>query len=237
MKHLKTYTLYERVSKETKLFESIDNEINFDKVVEVLSNECSEFLELLEKWNIEGVFRGHKMCEDGDISNGFWKFSSRGNRIPRDTKSQISKLLDEGLQKKFGIPLRSNGVFASKDISIADDYGNQFFGSETDSFDPLYSGFRPQAETFLFFPKNGFRYFWNPKINDLYTELRDNRSWYNKEPFFWNSSEQRDFQEIIDGYQEGEIEKIKRQEITFICDEYYLLDLEYYDKFLNYFIK
>ena len=31
------------------------------------------------------------------------------------------------------------------------------------------------------------------KINDLYTELRDNRSWYNKEPFFWNSSEQRDF--------------------------------------------
>ena len=98
-----------------------------------------------------------------------------------------------------------------------------------------YGKFRNTA--FLFFPKNGFRYFWNPQIDDLYTDLRDNRSWYNKETFFWNPSEKREFQEIIDGYQEGEIEKVKWQELTFICDEYYLLDLEYYDQFLNYFIK
>ena len=248
MKYLKSY----------KLFESIDSEVNFDnfniissevkegilyndkskwlEIVDVLSTECSEFIGLLKKWNIEGIYRGQKMREDGNITDGFWKFTPRVDRTPRDTKSEISRLLDEGLKKKFGIPLRSNGVFASKDISIADDYGNQFFGEETD-FDTAYSGFRPQAATFLFFPKNGFRYFWNPKINDLYTELRDNRSWYNKEPFFWNSSEQRDFQEIIDGYQEGEIEKIKRQEITFICDEYYLLDEDYFDQFIDYFIR
>jgi hypothetical protein len=209
MRYLQTY----------KVFESIDSEVNFDKIVEVLSTECSEFIGLLKKWNIEGIYRGQKMWEDGNITDGFWKFTPRVDRTPRDTKSQISRLLDEGLKKKFGIPLRSNGVFASKDISIADDYGSQFFGA------------------FLFFPKNGFRYFWNPKINDLYTELRDNRSWYNKEPFFWNSSEQRDFQEIIDGYQEGEIEKVKRQEITFICDEYYLLDEDYCDQFIDYFLK
>ena len=249
MKYLKSY----------KLFESIDSEVNFDnfniissevkegilyndkskwlEIVDVLSTECSEFIGLLKKWNIEGIYRGQKMREDGNITDGFWKFTPRVDRTPRDTKSEISRLLDEGLKKKFGIPLRSNGVFASKDISIADDYGNQFFGDESASFDPLYSGFRPQAATFLFFPKNGFRYFWNPKINDLYTELRDNRSWYNKEPFSWKSSEQKDFQEIIDGYQEGEIEKIKRQEITFICDEYYLLDEDYCDQFIDYFIR
>ena len=209
MKHLKSY----------KLFESIETEINFDKIVEVLSTECSEFIGLLKKWNIEGIYRGHKMWEDGNITDGFWKFTPRVDRTPRDTKSQISRLLDEGLEKKFGIPLRSNGVFASKDMSIAKDYGK----------------FRNTA--FLFFPKNGFRYFWNPQIDDLYTDLRDNRSWYNKETFFWNPSEKREFQEIIDGYQEGEIEKVKWQELTFICDEYYLLDLEYYDQFLNYFIK
>lgn len=219
MKHLKTYTLYERVSKETKLFESIDTEINFDKVVEVLSTECSEFLEILEKWNIEGVFRGHKIWDEGNIVKGFWNIKPFDNRLSRDTKSSISKLLDDGLQKKFGIPLRSKGVFTSKDLSIAKDYG------------------KFKNEAFLFFPKNGFRYFWNPQIDDLYTELRDNRSWYNKEPFFWSSFEKRQFQEIIDGYQEGGIEKVKWQEITFICDEYYLLDLDYYDKFLNYFIK
>ena len=89
----------------------------------------------------------------------------------------------------------------------------------------------------MFFPKNGFRYFWNPEVDDLFTLLRDDISWYEKDPFFWNSSEKREFQQIIDGYQEGGIEKVKWQEITFVCDEYYLLDLDYYDQFLNYFIK
>jgi hypothetical protein len=225
MKHLQTY----------KLFESIDSEINFDKVVEVLSTECSEFLDLLEKLNIEEgkinytngygnsttqcLYRGHKLWDDGNIVKGFWKIKPFENRLSRDTKSDISKLLDEGFEKKFGIPLRSKGVFTSKDWSTASDYG------------------RHRNEAFLFFPKNGFRYFWNPEVDDLFTLLRDDISWYEKDPFFWNSSEKREFQQIIDGYQEGEIEKVKWQEITFICDEYYLLDLDYYDEFLNYFIK
>ena len=159
------------------------------------------------------------MCiRDSDTStiDGFWKMRPFTNRLSRDTKPQISKLLDERFVNKFGIPLRSKGVFATKDLSIAADYG------------------RFKKEAFLFFPKNGFRYFWNPVIDDLYTELRDTYEFYYKDPFDWNSSEWRDFESIIDGYQEGEIEKVKWQELTFICDEYYMLDLDYYDKFLDY---
>ncbi|MFM7987706.1 MAG: hypothetical protein ACKPKO_51170, partial [Candidatus Fonsibacter sp.] len=126
MRHLKTY----------KLFESIDTEINFDKIVEVLSTECSEFLELLEKWSIEGLYRGHKLWDKGNIVDGFWKIKPFEKRLPRDTKASISKLLDEEFDKKFGIPLRSKGIFASKDLSIASDYG------------------RFKNEAFLFFPKN-----------------------------------------------------------------------------------
>jgi hypothetical protein len=209
MKHLKTY----------KLFESIETEINFDKVVEILSTECSEFLDILKQFNINGLFRGHKIWDEGNITKGFWKITPFEKRLPRDTKASISKLLDQEFENKFGIPLRSKGIFASKDMSIAKDYGKH------------------KNEAFLFFPKNGFRYFWNPEVDDLFTLLRDDTSWYEKNPFFWNSSEQRDFQQIIDGYQEGGIEKVKWQEITFICDEYYLLDLDYYDQFLDYFIK
>jgi hypothetical protein len=208
MKHLKSY----------KLFENLETEMNFDKIVEILSTECSEFLDLLEEKNIKGLYRGATI-HDTPIVDGFWKFKPFENRLSRDTKSNISKLLDDGFVNKFGIPLRSRGVFATKDLSIAASYG------------------RFRKEAFLFFPKNGFRYFWNPQIEDLYTELRDNTSFYNKEPFFWNSSEKREFQNILYGYQEGEIEKVKWQELTFICDEYYMLDLDYYDKFLNYFIK
>ena len=205
MKHLKSY----------KLFENLETEMNFDKIVEILSTECSEFLDLLEEKNIKGLYRGATI-HDTPIVDGFWKFKPFENRLSRDTKSNISKLLDDGFVNKFGIPLRSRGVFATKDLSIAASYG------------------RFRKEAFLFFPKNGFRYFWNPQIEDLYTELRDNTSFYNKEPFFWNSSEKREFQNILYGYQEGEIEKVKWQELTFICDEYYMLDLDYYDKFIDY---
>jgi len=208
MKHIKTY----------KLFENLETEMDFDKIVEILSTECSEFLDLLDEKDIKGLYRGATI-HDTPIVDGFWKMKPFENRLSRDTKPHISKLLDEGFVNKFGIPLRSKGVFVTKDLSIATDYG------------------RFKKEAFLFFPKNGFRYFWNPQIDDLYTELRDNTSWYNKEPFFWNSSENRDFQEIIDGYKEGNIEEVKWQELTFICDEYYMLDLKYYDKFVDYFIK
>jgi len=205
MKHIKSY----------KIFESLETEMNFDKIVEVLSTECSEFLDLLKEKNIKGLYRGATI-HDTPIVDGFWKMKPFGNRLSRDTKPHISKLLDEGFINKFGIPLRSRGIFATKDLSIAADYG------------------RFRKEAFLFFPKNGFRYFWNPVIDDLYTELRDTYEFYYKDPFDWNSSEWRDFESIIDGYQEGEIEKVKWQELTFICDEYYMLDLDYYDKFLDY---
>ncbi len=205
MKHIKSY----------KLFENLETEMNFDKIVEILSTECSEFLDLLEEKNIKGLYRG-AIIHDTPIVDGFWKLTPFTNRLSRDTKLQISKLLDEGFINKFGIPLRSRGVFATKDLSIARDYG------------------RFKKEAFLFFPKNGFRYFWNPVIDDLYTELRDTYEFYYKDPFDWNSSEWRDFESIIDGYQEGEIEKVKWQELTFICEEYYMLDLDYYDRLLDF---
>ena len=214
MKYLNSY----------RLFELNKTDVNFDKITEVLLTECSEFIKLLQKWNIEGLYRGQRNTKSNrlpifsslrtrEIFDGFYKMKPFENRNPKDTKNNISKLIDSELEKKFGIPLRSKGVFATKNLSIASDYG----------FD----------ETFLFFPKNGFRYFWNPQIDDLFTELRDETSWYEKEPFFWNSSEKRDFKELIDSYQEGSIEKVKYQELTFICDEYYLLDLDYYDQFIN----
>ena len=214
MKYLQSY----------KLFESGKIDVNFDKIIEVLLTECSEFIKLLQKWNIEGLYRGQKNTKSNrlpifsslrsrEIVNGFYKMKPFENRSPKDTKHNISKLIDSELENKFGIPLRSKGVFASKNLSIAKDYGLD--------------------ETFLFFPKNGFRYFWNPEVDDLFTLLRDDTSWYDKEPFFWKPTEWLDFQQIVGGYREGGIQYVKYQELTFICDEYYLLDLDYYDQFIN----
>ena len=146
MKHIKPY----------KLFES-DSITDFDKIIEVLSTECSEFLELLKEKNIKGLYRGATIHET-PIVDGFWKMKPFENRLSRDTKIQISKLLDEGFVNKFGIPLRSKGVFATKDLSIATDYGR--FRKEAFLFFPIYYllcdgitilWLRPIIEYILFF--------------------------------------------------------------------------------------
>ena len=41
-------------------------------------------------------------------------------------------------------------------------------------------------------------------------------------------------EEIVNGYEEGKMENIKMEEITFICDKYYLVDTGFYDMMCNY---
>ena len=193
--------------------------MNFDKISEILSNDCTQFLDLLREKNsttyppINGLYRGATIHET-PIVDGFWKMKPHENRLSRDTKLSVQKIFDDELEKRFGIRLRSKGVFASKDISIASDYGK----------------FRKTS--YLFIPTDGFRYFWNPKIEDLFTYIRD-EWWYQKDQFFWDRGAYNDIKSICDGYQEGGIEQVKWQELTFICDSYYLLDLDYYDEFLK----
>jgi hypothetical protein len=215
MKYIKTYKLFEYLN---------TSDPEFDKIVDVLSSECSEFLELLEKWNIKGVYRGKSRAYLSDpIVDGFWEKKSRTDRKPRDISSEIDNKLNDEFIKKFGISIRKSGVFATKDISTSREYGNH----------PFMYGVQ---DVYLFIPKNGFRYFWNPEVNDFFTDLKDVKTWYKKDPLSWNTSEKIDFQKVIDGYQEGGIEKANFHELIFICDGYYLLDLKYYDKFLDYFI-
>jgi hypothetical protein len=216
-----------------KLIKEFSSENKFEKIVDILESECSEFLSLLKTNRISSLYRGfltsgetfrNKMGYKGpgnqsNILDGVWKIEPIEKRKAKDTNWEISELIDSGLERKFGIPLRSRGVFATKNLSIASDYAGP---------DRL-------KNTYMFFPKNGFRYFWNPNIDDLFTELRDNFDWYEE----YNNIEitdevLSDVNYIVNGYQEGNINNVNLQEITFICDEYYLLDLKYFDEFENY---
>lgn len=218
--------------KNYKLFET-QSEIKFDKIINILESDCGEFLNLLRENNISSLYRGfltsaetfrNKMGYKGsgnqsNILDGVWKIEPIEKRKAKDTNWEISELIDRGLERKFGIPLRSRGVFATKNLSIASDY----------------AGIDRLKDTYMFFPKNGFRYFWNPNIDDLFTELRDNFDWYEEYDNIEITGEVlSDINWIVNGYQEGNINRVNLQEITFICDEYYLLDLDYFDEFENY---
>ena len=218
-----------------KLIKEFSSENKFEKIVDILESDCDEFLNILKTNRISSLYRGfltsgetfrNKMGYKGpgnqsNILDGVWKIEPIEKRKAKDTNWEISELIDSGLERKFGIPLRSRGVFATKNLSIASDYAGP---------DRL-------KNTYMFFPKNGFRYFWNPNIDDLFTELRDNFDWYEE----YNNIEitdevLSDVNCIVNGYQEGNINKVNLQEITFICDEYYLVDLEYFDKLESYIL-
>jgi len=218
-----------------KLIKEFSSENKFEKIVDILESDCDEFLNILKTNRISSLYRGfltsgetfrNKMGYKGpgnqsNILDGVWKIEPIEKRKAKDTNWEISELIDSGLERKFGIPLRSRGVFATKNLSIASDYAVP---------DRL-------KNTYMFFPKNGFRYFWNPNIDDLFTELRDNFDWYKE----YNNIEitdevLSDVNYIVNGYQEGNINNVNLQEITFICDEYYLVDLEYFDKLESYIL-
>lgn len=218
-----------------KLIKEFSSENKFEMIVDILESDCDEFLNILRTNRISSLYRGfltsaetfrNKMSYKGpgnqtNILDGVWKIEPIEKRKAKDTNWEISELIDKGLERKFGIPLRSRGVFATKNLSIASDYAGP---------DRL-------KNTYMFFPKNGFRYFWNPNIDDLFTELRDNFDWYKE----YNNIEitdevLSDVNYIVNGYQEGNINNVNLQEITFICDEYYLVDLEYFDKLESYIL-
>lgn len=216
-----------------KLINEFSSENKFDEIINILETDCSEFLNLLKDNRISSLYRGfltsaetfrNKMGYKGlgnqsNILDGLWKIEPIEKRKAKDTNWEISELIDSGLERKFGIPLRSRGVFATKNLSIASDY----------------AGIDRLKNTYMFFPKNGFRYFWNPNIDDLFTELRDNFDWYEEYDNIKITDEVlSDINWIVNGYQEGNINRVNLQEITFICDEYYLLDLDYFDEFENY---
>jgi hypothetical protein len=218
-----------------KLIKEFSSENKFEKIVDILESECSEFLSLLKTNRISSLYRGfltsaetfrNKMGYKGpgnqtNILDGVWKIEPIEKRKAKDTNLEISQLIDSGLERKFGIPLRSKGVFATKNLSIASDY----------------AGLDRLKNTYMFFPKNGFRYFWNPNIDDLFTELRDSFDWYEEYDNIEITEEVlSDINWIVNGYQEGNISRINLQEITFICDEYYLMDLEYFDEFEKYIL-
>jgi hypothetical protein len=218
-----------------KLIKEFTSENKFDEIVNILESDCGEFLNLLRDNKISSLYRGfltsaetfrNKMGYKGpgnqtNVLDGVWKIKPVEKRKAKDTNWEISELIDSGLERKFGIPLRSRGVFATKNLSIASDY----------------AGLDRLNNTYMFFPKNGFRYFWNPNVDDLFTELRDNFDWYEEYDNIEITDEVlSDINWIVNGYQEGYISRINLQEITFICDEYYLLDLEYFDEFEKYIL-
>ena len=268
MKHLKSFKLFEKL------------EIN--EISEILKRDCSEFLNLLKQSGKSAIFRGVE-----DMYSEFDEFQSHTNRHPKDMSIEVHRTLDDLFENKFGIKIRSTGNFCTFDLETAKRYGKPF----------------------MFFPIGEFKYFWNPKVLDLYTEIDNegyNYIWEwdgelseemwldrygedtgngtyryltidtgknnyrdakkeveeNPEEYAllgggfekfklvwepektlqqfeqdyvndWEIKKQKFIQDLVNGYITVNIEKVQRQEVAIVCERYYLVSFDLFDKIIE----
>lgn len=178
---------------------------SLDDIIKMLENDCKPFLDELSSYQSGLLLRGS--LDKIDV----YKFYQSRKRKPRDMSYYISNRLNEMFFKKFGYNLRTDGIFTTKDAYTTKTYGY----------------------TYLFFPIGDYKYFWNEDIEDLYTEL-EGFNWYYE---FEEGDTRYDeiLQKIVDGYIDYNLGDSFKQEVTFICDSYYLINTKYLDE-LRYYI-
>lgn len=296
---------------------SIDLIKSFDDIKKILLRDCGEFINELKSSGDNLLFRGIKKLRQGPVVedeksiDGLYVKTPRKRRYTLDIEPDVSDMFDDHFEQQFGIRLRSKGVFATKDSHEASGYSE---------YDNTIKG----RKAFMFFPIGNYEYFWNPNINDLYSDIEGQRwyyrSWFDEDALYneWLDSyaDPRDYRyvepngyyqlfgydlkgvdesdivqhiidskdkiglkkngtcytkegriiicddskinnigdlkwipdvsfedwlkenrpedpyqyvsNIVEGYVRGQLDKVKRQEITFDLDNYYIVDDKYY---------
>ena len=113
--------------------------------IETLQRECSQYLKL----KVE-LFRG---VADNTIN--VRRITPRIDREPRDTNKFTHNYINDLFQKKFGWGVRSEGVFVSSNWHTAHSYVRDNNGM-----------------VYRFFPVNGYKYVWSPKVDDFFLVVR-----------------------------------------------------------------
>lgn len=167
MKYMKTYEFFSSGFGSAQRFSSLESFITYSKkryiskeyddndfknIISILEKDCKEFLNEIRRIG-KPLFRGTKNFDEFDTGIGYRIVS--GDRQPVDTNQDISNIIDNYFQEKFGIKLRSAGIFSSKKVTNAGEYGTPY----------------------LFFPVDGYEYYWNENITDLYAYIEP-QDWY-----------------------------------------------------------
>jgi len=117
-------------------------EISDEEIIKIVQRDCKRFLD-----NNPGT--EYALYSGRNKSNKFIKNYVRKDREPLSMKKQIHDKLNNIFKEAYGVNLRSESVFCSRDIDVAGGYGN------------LY----------MIFPIGEYQLYWSDIINDLYMDL------------------------------------------------------------------
>ena len=171
------------------------------EIQEVLTKDCMEILYFYRDANSRTPHWSPMLRGTRDSIPTYKKYDMKGGRQPRNTDIDIHHMLDVMFLKAFGWRARSESVFATFS-DPGDLYGN----------------------TYMFFPFDGYRFLYNPKIKDLWTKVPDG---------FLKDTEpevvEKHLQSLVDGYTDKNLFTAfaRGVELMFGCKSYYLVDTRY----------
>jgi len=221
MKYLKEFSTFNQISylSNTSSFNDKYSDEDWDNILKLLKRDCSKFLNELSEYKTDPnnkyewitLFRGASNVDEIGV-NGMWiKSSYDGDRKPKDMSKKIHNIFDSLFKKKFGEKLRSSGIFTTKNSLQAGDYGAPY----------------------MFFPIGNYKYYWNYYIDDLFSDI-EMEPWYNFDDEDFRISE---ISKIVDEYIDKDLSKVTSQEVIFICKRYYMVDIAFHTKLIEYLKK
>jgi hypothetical protein len=190
-----------------------NSEVNVDdlkNLIKTLKSECSQFIQEFLSKDVS-LYRGIK----GSSKKIWTEIKPRTNRLPKNTPEKIHDLMDAAFKKKFGWKVRSEGVFAVNSFDEASIYGKPY----------------------LFLPKNGYKYVYSPKIQDLMIYLDSERfiNFYSVDDIaaLIEIPNDKHIDEILSTYKDSGaanffmgLSRNQNYEISFKCSEWYAVDID-----------
>lgn len=172
-----------------------------DAVFAMLYKQCQPYLKDCKKNGNNMLFRGF-VRPNGDL----FIRTPRQDRRPSDSSKIWHDALDIASKKKFGVKMRSQGLFCK--LVTPTGYGTEYM--------PI--------------PTGNYFCIWNPNVSDAYffePNLHPEDTVDDIMPAAEN---------IIKGYQKGSLVDAvrgigdKKTEVALICDRYYALKVNYYSQ-------
>lgn len=257
MKYIKTFEsfyfepkwkLRHFIDKNLEFYEDPYNEKKFQEIIKRLESDCKPFIDLLKRSNSNLFFRG--VSSTNDVSSDIELRKVRKDRIPKDIDREVHDIINDRLLKKFGVAFRENGVFATKNYDTSLHYGKPYIFFPKGDFEYYWN--LSINDLFSELEFDGFYHFYAyrdeldqleglfpeefQEIDGRITDLSDkSQSQINDLIDRAISKFEKKIDSIVDGYKSDHFQDIKNQEVTFVCDEYYLVSRDYLRNFYDYF--
>jgi hypothetical protein len=224
---------------------SVEDRFNQDisMIIEKISSDCKPFIQQFKSENCNKlIYRGAEISDaikSPNFKDAINKSEHlnlydlmiekvvRKNRKPKDTPSDMSKIIDDTFFKTLGVRLRSQGVFGVSKISTTIHYGYPW----------------------IFIPVGNFESYWSPHIHDLWSWAEDQYNDYYQDfgeengKFIghdeYDAKSDAKFKEDMEAfshtYKKGDLKGAisSGNEITFLCDNYLLVNSMYSDAILK----